>query len=143
MRVHKTRNIWRKTNQCFFLDFFFFSCFLDFSVHYQTCDLLLVFEEEEVEGEEVGLLTFELNVLTSVDVCRRLWPGDMERAMPVAKSGKNKIWDKSALLANKNNLLGAETGTLDTVAVGCTTLATLLIIGLAAAVSSNGSEQNI
>lgn len=75
----------------FFFGFFFFSCFLDFSVHYQTCDLLLVFEEEEVEGEEVGLLTFELNVLTSVDVCRRLWPGDMERAMPVAKSGKNKI----------------------------------------------------
>lgn len=29
----------------------------------------------------------------------------------------------------KNNLLGPETGTLETVAVGCTTLATLLIIG--------------
>lgn len=76
----------------------FFSCFLDFfSVHYQTCDLLLVFEEEEeeVEGEEVELLTFELNVLTSVEVCRRLWPGDMERAMPVAiKLLENKLWDE-------------------------------------------------
>lgn len=36
--------------------------------------------------------------------------------------------------------LGPETGTLETVAVGCTTLATLLIIGLAVELSSKGSK---
>lgn len=40
------------------------------------------------------------------------------------------------------SLLGPETGTLDTVAVGCTTFATLLVMGAAVSVGSRGLFRN-
>lgn len=56
------------------------------------------------------------------------------------------IMKRQHYFSNTNNniehkySLGPETGTLETVAVGCTTLATLLIIGLAVELSSKGSK---
>lgn len=73
--------------------------------------------------------------------CRRLWPAGIDLAKPVAVSYE---WENESNFLTNNKLkpqktlykfihvLGPETGTLETVAVGCTTFVTLLIIGLAA-----------
>lgn len=66
--------------------------------------------------------------------CRKTWPGDIDRAIPVAKS-KSKFYIYWSF-GKKLILLGPETGTLETVAVGWITFATLLIIGFAPAPSA-------
>lgn len=60
---------------------------------------------------------------------RSTWPGDIDRAIPVAKSEQNFITEISN--SSWSDSLGPDTGTLETVAVGWMTFDTLLIIGFA------------
>lgn len=63
-------------------------------------------------------------------VCLSACPGVTDCAIPVAiKKLQNKLFNLQ-LSISVQNLLGPETGTLETVAVGCTTLATLLMIAV-------------